>query len=60
MSIREVARELYTLEQEVSRLELHLSALPPKEREAREPELARARAERDRYRRIMKAKKEKG
>lgn len=60
MSIREVAKELYKLEQEAEGLERHLSSLPPMEREALEPELARVKAERDRYRKIMKAKKEKG
>ena len=59
MSIRELAKELYRLEQEVRSLEERFEKLPPMEREAREPELARARAERDRYRKIMKAKKEK-
>jgi hypothetical protein len=59
MSIRELAKELYRLEQEARSLEERSAKLPPMEREALEPELARAKAERDRYRKIMKEKKEK-
>ena len=59
VSIRELARELYRLEQEVEKLEERSARLPPMEREALTPELTRVRAERDRYRKIMKAKKEK-
>jgi hypothetical protein len=59
MSIRALAKELYRLEQEVRSFEERSAKLPPMQREAVGPELARARAERDRYRKIMKAKKEK-
>ncbi len=58
MSIREVAKELYRLEQEVKRHEDRLAGLPARQREELERELARAKAERDRFRKILGAKKD--
>jgi hypothetical protein len=56
--IRELARELYRLQREVDRLEGRLRDAPPAEREAIDEELRRLRPERDRYRKILEAKKE--
>jgi uncharacterized protein YicC (UPF0701 family) len=56
--IRELARELYRLRQEVERLEERLQAATPAEKEEMEEELRRLRSERDRFRRILEAKKE--
>ena len=56
--IRELARELYRLEQEVGRLEKRLREVPPAQKEEIEEELRKLRSERDRYRKILEAKKE--
>lgn len=56
--IRELARELYRLQQEVDRLEDRVKDAPPAEKEAIDEALRRLRSERDRYRNILEAKKE--
>jgi hypothetical protein len=56
--IRELARELYRLQQEVDRLVGQMQDAPPTEKEAIEEELRRLRSERDRCRKILEAKKE--
>jgi len=58
VSIREVAKELYRLEREVAELEERLKSLPLQERGESEDRLRRARAERDRLRKVLEAKKE--
>lgn len=58
MSIRMVAKELYRLEQEVESLEKALGKAAPEERDEAENHLIRLRAERDRLRSILAAKKE--
>jgi hypothetical protein len=56
--IRELARELYRLQQEVDRLEERLRDVPSAQKDGIEEELHRLRSERDRFRRILEAKKE--
>ncbi|MEW6668434.1 MAG: hypothetical protein AB1512_24745 [Thermodesulfobacteriota bacterium] len=56
--IREIARELYRLQQEVDRLEGRLKQAPPAEKEQIEEQLRGIRSERDRFRKILEAKKE--
>lgn len=56
--IRELARELYRLQQEVDRLEEHLKIATPTEKEEIEDQLRGIRSERDRFRKILEAKKE--
>jgi septal ring factor EnvC (AmiA/AmiB activator) len=58
MSIRMLAKELYRLEQEVESLEKRLEKASPEERNGAENQLMRLRAERDRLRSILAAKKE--
>jgi septal ring factor EnvC (AmiA/AmiB activator) len=58
VSIREVAKELYRLERKVEELEERLKNLPFQERGETEDQLRRTRAERDRLRKILDAKKE--
>jgi hypothetical protein len=56
--IRELARELYRLEQEVDRLEERLRVAPSAQKEGIEEELRKLRSERDRFRKTLEAKKE--
>lgn len=56
--IRELARELYRLQQEVDRLEKRLMEAPSAQKEGVEEELRTLRSERDRFRKILEAKKE--
>jgi hypothetical protein len=58
MSIRLIARELYQLEQEVERLEKRLKGAPAGQKEDLEEQLRKARAERNRMRRILEGSKE--
>lgn len=58
MSIRMVAKELYRLEQEVESLEKRLGNASPEQRDEAQTRLMRLRAERDRLRSILAAKKE--
>jgi chromosome segregation ATPase len=58
MSIRMLAKELYRLEPEVESLEKRLEKASPEERNGAENQLMRLRAERDRLRSILAAKKE--
>lgn len=58
MSIRMVAKELYRLEREVESLEKHMETASPQERVEKEAHLRQMRAERNRLRSILEAKKE--
>lgn len=58
MSIRMVAKELYRLEREVESLEKHLETASPQEKAEQETYLRQRRAERNRLRSILAAKKE--
>jgi hypothetical protein len=58
MSIRLIARELYRLTQEVSRLENDLEAAAPPRREPIARALAQARADRDRLRQALDGRKD--
>jgi len=58
MSLRMIARDLYRLQQEVDRLERDLKACPPAKREEFEDELRKAKAERDRVKRLLEGTKE--
>ncbi|MGM0664915.1 MAG: hypothetical protein ACQET7_12110 [Thermodesulfobacteriota bacterium] len=58
MSIKLVARELYRLERETGDLERRLLKSPHPEREALEDRLRRAKAERNRLRKILEGAKE--
>jgi hypothetical protein len=58
MSVRMIARDLYRLQQEVERLEGQLKACPPARREDLEDQLRKARAERNRVRRMLEGTKE--
>ncbi len=58
MSLRMIARDLYRLQQEVDRLESELNACPPAKREDLEEQLRKARAERDRVKRMLEGSKE--
>ena len=58
MSIRDIARELYKLEREVEQLQARLKTLSGEKREETEEQLRKARAERDRVRRILDGQKE--
>lgn len=53
MTIRELAKDLYRLQQEIGILEKRLEAAPQKEKSVMEQQLRQARAERDRLRRIL-------
>jgi uncharacterized protein (DUF3084 family) len=53
-----IARDLYRLQQEVDRLESQLKACPAAKREEFEAELRKARAERDRVKRMLEGAKE--
>ena len=58
MSIRMIARDLYRARQEVERLENELKAFSLLQREALEDQLRKARAERDRAKRLLNGSKE--
>ena len=58
MSVRMIARDLYRLQQEVDRLESQLKACPRPKRVEFEEELRKARAERDRVKRMLEGTKE--
>ena len=58
MSVRMIARDLYRLQQEVDRLESQLKACPPAKREDLEDQLRKARAERERVKRLLEGSKE--
>lgn len=58
MSVRMIARDLYRLQQEVDRLESQLKACPAAKREEVEDELRKAKAERDRVKRMLEGTKE--
>jgi len=53
-----IARDLYRLQKEVDRLENQLKACPAAKREGVEDELRKAKAERDRVKRILEGTKE--
>jgi len=53
-----IARDLYRLQQEVDRLESQLKAGPPAKREDLEDQRRKARAERDRVKRLLEGSKE--
>ena len=58
MSLRMIARDLYRLQQEVDRLENELKVCPPATREDIEDLLRKARAERNRVKRMLEGTKE--
>jgi hypothetical protein len=58
MSVRMIARDLYRLKREVDRLETQLKVCPPATREELEDQLRKARAERDRVKRMLDGAKE--
>lgn len=58
MSIRELALELYRLERRVEELQSQVKEAAPEARDDLEFELRRVRAERDRLRGVLEAKKE--
>jgi hypothetical protein len=53
-----IARDLYRLQQEVDQLENQLQACPPAQREDLEDRIRKARAERDRLKRMLEGSKE--
>jgi hypothetical protein len=58
MSIRMIARDLYRLQQEVDRLESQFRVCSPEKRQELEDQLRKARAERDRGKRLLEGSKE--
>jgi hypothetical protein len=58
MSLRMIARDLYRLQQEVDGLESQLKACPPAKREELEDQFRKAKAERDRVKRMLEGSKE--
>jgi len=58
MSVRMIARDLYRAQQEVERLENELKACSLLHREALEDQLRKARAERDRGKRLLNGSKQ--
>jgi len=57
MSLKMIARDLYRLQQEVDRLESELKAGSVANREGLEEELRKAKAERDRVKRMLEGTK---
>ncbi len=57
MSIRLIAQELYRLQQEVERLEIQLAGATYSKREQVTDQLRKARAERDRMRKVLEGQK---
>ncbi len=53
MTIREIAKDLYRLQQQVQKLEKELEDTPPEKHSAIEQKLRKAKAERERMRRIL-------
>jgi hypothetical protein len=53
-----IARELYRLQQEVDQLERRVQACPPGKRQEIEEELRKAKAERDKVKRMLEGTKE--
>jgi len=53
-----IAKEFYTLQQEVERLERDLSSASPERKQELEEQLRKACAERDRMRRMLEGNKE--
>ena len=53
MTIREIAKDLYRLQQEVKKLAKELEAAPLEKYSSIEQKLRKAKAERDRMRRIL-------
>ena len=58
MSVRMIARDLYRLQQQVDRLEGLPQACPSGKREELEEELRKAKAERERVKRMLEGTKE--
>ena len=58
MSVRMIARDLYRLQQEVDRLESRRLSCPYETRDQVEDELRKAKAERDRVKRMLEGTKE--
>ena len=58
MSLKMIARDLYRLQQEVDRLESELKARPVANREGLDEQLRKAKAERDRVKRMLEGAKE--
>ena len=58
MSVRMIARDLYRLQQEVDKLESRLKAYSLAKREELEDQLRKARAEKDRVKRLLEGSKE--
>lgn len=57
MSIRLIAKELYRLQQEVGKTEAELETVPYSEREAKQDQLRRVKAEWQRLKNIMAGEK---
>ena len=57
MSIRLIAKELYRLQQEVERLEIQLAKATYSERNQLADQLRKAKAERDRMRKVLEGHK---
>jgi len=53
MTIRAIAKDLYRLQQKVQKLEKEFEEAPPEKRSAFEQKLRKAKAERERMRRIL-------
>jgi peptidoglycan hydrolase CwlO-like protein len=58
MSLRMIALDLYRLQKEVDRLENQIKASPPVKREELQDKLRKAKAERDRVKRMLEGTKE--
>jgi hypothetical protein len=58
MPIRMIAKDLYRLKQKVEQLELEVNTVPASKKDELEEQLRKARAERDRMRRMLDANKE--
>lgn len=57
MSIRLIAKELYDLQRKVEEMEAEIECASPQEREAIKERLRKAKAERDRMRKILDGEK---
>jgi hypothetical protein len=58
MPIRMIAKDLYRLKQKVEQLELEVNTVPASKKDELAEQLRKARAERDRMRRMLDANKE--
>ncbi len=58
MSIRMIAQDLYRLIKEVEKIEIKIEKTPLMKREALKDQLRKAKAERDRMRRVLDGSKE--